>query len=63
MTPEVITEFSRFVDDLVTINQSIANFSSMKGSLLNDVMILPKSRRHELLPEYDGRLHGAANLA
>lgn len=62
VNPQVIAEFTPFVDHFVTINQSIADFYAQKYPSLTDATILPNSRRHEVLPEYDGRLHKAAGL-
>lgn len=62
VNPQVISEFTPYVDHFVTINESIAEFYSGKYQNLADATILPNSRRHELVPDYDGRLHDAAGL-
>lgn len=62
VNPQVISEFTPFVDHFVTINESIAEFYSDKYENLDDATILPNSRRHELVPDYDGRLHDAAGI-
>lgn len=62
VNPQVIAEFTPFVDYFVTINQSIADFYSNKYPNLTEATILPNSRRHQVVPDYDGRLHEAAEI-
>lgn len=62
VNPEIIREYSPFVDHFVTINESIGEFYARKYEALQKPVILPNSRRLEHSQPYDGRLHQAAGL-
>lgn len=62
VNPEIIREYSPFVDHFVTINESIGKFYARKYESLENPVILPNSRRLENLRPYDGRLHRAAGI-
>ncbi|MEM5502240.1 glycosyltransferase [Ahrensia kielensis] len=58
----VISQNSIYVDEFITINESIKDFYVDKYHCLECGTVLPNASMRSDLPDYDGRLHDAAGL-
>lgn len=58
----VIGQNAIYIDEFITINESISNFYAGKYPCLVNGTVLPNASIRSDLPIYDGRLHDAAGL-
>lgn len=62
VNPRIIGENARFIDEFITLNDSIAGVYADRYPDLPGAVLIPNAAEFSTRPAYDGRLHRAAGL-